>query len=57
MRQQELKTQIKPITEFRRLGDDENPTDHRAENKSANGKYRVVKGEGELVKRLDEAGA
>jgi hypothetical protein len=36
---------------------DENPTDYRAEDKSANGKYGVVKGDCELVKRLDEAGA
>ena len=41
------------ITEFRHLSDEEK---HSAlsENRKPNGKYSVVKGEGELVKRLDD---
>ncbi len=42
------------ITEFRHLNEDSAQTDNRAQSRSATGKYSVVKGEGELVKHLDD---
>ena len=41
------------ITEFRHLTHDEKKTSQGTLNKTANGKYNVVKGESELVKYLD----
>jgi hypothetical protein len=42
------------ITEFRRLRTDSDSTDPRNSRNAAGGKYTVVKGENELIRRLDD---
>jgi hypothetical protein len=42
------------ITEFRHLSEEKEQTGNQAQDRSQKGKYNVVKGDGELVKHLDD---